>query len=41
MAGLGGTIGMILTGCLADKNINPAGGWGLFYGGVTVRFAYA
>uniref|UniRef100_I2CRA2 Ammonium transporter n=1 Tax=Nannochloropsis gaditana (strain CCMP526) TaxID=1093141 RepID=I2CRA2_NANGC len=32
--GLGGTIGVIMTGMLADKNINGDGAWGLFYGGV-------
>ncbi len=31
--GLGGIVGMILTGVFASKKINPAGNDGLFYGG--------
>jgi ammonium transporter, Amt family len=31
--GLGGMVGMILTGVFASKKINPAGNDGLFYGG--------
>jgi hypothetical protein len=25
-------MGMLLVGCLSNKDINSAGGWGLFYG---------
>jgi len=31
--GIGGIVGMIMTGMLASKKINPAGNDGLFYGG--------
>jgi Amt family ammonium transporter len=31
--GLGGIVGMVLTGVFASKKINPAGNDGLFYGG--------
>jgi len=31
--GLGGIVGMILTGVFANKKINPAGNNGLLYGG--------
>lgn len=30
---------MILTGCLADANVNPSGSWGLFYSGHEGVFA--
>lgn len=32
--GLGGIVGMLLTGVFANKTINPAGADGLFYGGL-------
>ncbi len=36
--GIGGIVGMILTGVFASKAINPAGNDGLFYGGVSFFF---
>lgn len=36
--GIGGIVGMILTGIFASKNINPAGNDGLFYGNASFFF---